>query len=225
MKTGLTVVALTIPMVFVLVFGVAASPPPDGTIRAAAVLPAALATTADGEATKYAYVGSSKCKMCHIKQHKSWKKTKMGLAFDTLKPGAVADVKKAHGLDPNKDYTTDETCLKCHTTGLGHEGGYFIPDASDKKAVRKAKKLQGVGCESCHGPGSEYVKLHTELLKTKRKYKIEEMYAAGMVKVDASTCVTCHNEQSPTIAKGDAFDYEAKKNEGTHERIPLKQRE
>ena len=45
---------------------------------------------------KYEYVGDSKCKMCHIKEHKSWRKTRMGTAFTTLKPGEKADMKKAH---------------------------------------------------------------------------------------------------------------------------------
>ncbi len=171
----------------------------------------------------YAYVGAKKCKMCHTKQHKSWKTTKMANAMDTLKPGAAAEIKTKHGLDPKKDYTTDVTCLQCHTTGFGAEGGYAIPDPNDKKAVRKAKKLAGVSCESCHGPGSEYIKIHKDLLMTKRKYKVEELYAAGMTKIDATTCTTCHNEQNPTNP-GD-FDFDKKKDEGTHKHLPLKQRE
>ena len=225
MRTMVAGAALSIPLASVLVFGIAASPPSGGSANLAALLPATGGATLEGEAADYEYVGSDKCKMCHMTAHRSWAKTKMGMAFDTLKPGASADVKKAYGLDPNKDYTTDETCLKCHTTGFGHDGGYFVPDASDAKAVRKAKKLRGVGCESCHGPGGEYIDLHMQLLMSKRKYKVEEMYALGMTKVDASVCVTCHNEDGPTVSKSDPFDFEAKKNEDTHERIPLKQRE
>ncbi len=73
----------------------------------------------DDGGSGYAYVGSNKCKKCHSKQHKSWKKTKMALALETLKPGAVAEIKTKYGLDPKKDYSTDAECLKCHTTGFG----------------------------------------------------------------------------------------------------------
>ena len=67
-------------------------------------------------AQEHAYVGSTKCKMCHLKEHKSWADTKMAQAFDVLKPGERAEAKTAAGLDPDQDYTTDTTCLPCHVT-------------------------------------------------------------------------------------------------------------
>jgi hypothetical protein len=44
------------------------------------------------------YVGVKKCKICHIKQFKSWKETSMATSFENLKPGAKADAKKKAGL-------------------------------------------------------------------------------------------------------------------------------
>ncbi len=176
------------------------------------------------EGPTYAYVGSKKCKKCHLKQYKSLEATKMGKAFDILKPGQRKEKKEQFKLDVDKDYTQDKTCIKCHTTGFGHEGGYAIPDPSDKKAVYLAKNLESVGCEMCHGPGSEYIKVFDEILKSKRKYKVEELYKVGLRKVDEAMCKTCHNEESPSINPGDSFDYEEKKDEGTHEHIALKQR-
>jgi len=190
-------------------------------VRAVA-LPAA--TVADD---KYEYVGDSKCKMCHVQQHKSWRKTRMGNAFDTLKPGAAADAKKAHGMDPEKDYTRDETCLACHTTGFGKAGGYAVPDPNDKAAVKLAKKRRNVGCESCHGPGSAYIDVFMNILMTKRKYKVEELYAVGLTKIDESTCTVCHNDKSPTFDATTGFDFDemSSKREQFHELVPLKQRE
>ena len=190
-------------------------------LSAAATMPLGL----DDSKSSASYVGSKTCKKCHLAVHKSWAKTKMGQALETLKPGNAKEIKEKFSLDPNKDYSRDEKCLKCHVTGYGKSGGYVIPDPNDKKAVRKAKKLAGVGCESCHGPGSEYNKLHTEIMKSKRKYKIEEMYAAGMQKIGKETCAVCHNEEGPTVQPGDSFDYDKKKGEDIHEHKPLKQRE
>ncbi len=182
--------------------------------------------SSDDEKPKFKYVGSKSCKMCHSSvEHKSWTKTKMGQAFDTLKPGNAKEAKVKHNLDPEKDYTQDATCLKCHTTGFGHAGGYVIPDPKDKKAVRKAKKLQNVGCESCHGPGSEYNKLFREIMQTQRKYKVEELYAVGLQKITKDTCTACHNEHSPTIDAGAPFDFETMKDKDLHERQEMKQRE
>lgn len=178
------------------------------------------------EKSQFTYVGSKSCKKCHSSvEHKTWAKTKMGQAFETLKPGNAKEAKAKHNLDPEKDYTQDTACLKCHTTGFGHEGGYFIPDAGDKKAVRKAKKLENVGCESCHGPGSGYSKLFKEIQGSKRKYKIEELYAVGLQKITKETCTTCHNEHSPSYDTSAPFDFEKMKDQDTHERSELKQRE
>lgn len=175
---------------------------------------------------KYEYVGDSKCKLCHIKQHKSRLETRMGKAFDTLKPGEKADVKKAHGLDPQKDYTKDETCLACHTTGFGKAGGYAVPDPNDKKAVKLAKKRQNVGCESCHGPGSAYIEVFMDILRSKRNYKVEELYAVGLTKIDESTCTACHNDKSPTFDSANSFHFEEMKGkrEEIHVLVELKQR-
>lgn len=174
---------------------------------------------ADGDA-EAAYVGNKKCKTCHFKQNKSWKKTPHAKALDILKPGNSAEAKQAHGLDPNKDYTTEAKCVKCHVTGLGHAGGYTI--GGDEK---KMKYLVGVGCEMCHGAGAPYVDLHKKIMKEKKPYTQAEMHAAGMVKIDADTCKKCHNEESPTFDASNPFDYEERLKTGVHEHIDLKYRQ
>ncbi|MGB3564422.1 MAG: cytochrome c family protein, partial [Thermoanaerobaculia bacterium] len=100
-----------------------------------------LATVSVG-ADDHAYVGTKDCKKCHIKEWKSWSETKMAKAYDTLKPGVAADRKTELGLEPDKDYTTDDNCVKCHVTGFGAEGG-FVSEADTPELV-------GVGCEMCH---------------------------------------------------------------------------
>ncbi len=80
------------------------------------------------------YVGTSKCRLCHLKEHRTWKVSKHGTNFDTLKGDEVK----------NPD------CLKCHTTGYGQPGGFV--------SVETTPNLKGTGCEGCHGPGSEHIK-------------------------------------------------------------------
>ena len=178
-----------------------------------------------GEGDEPAYVGSSKCKMCHRDEYKSWQETKKFKTMDLLKPGNAAESKSKHGLDPAKDYSQDAGCLECHTTGFGKEGGYAVPDAADEQAVKKAMKLAGVGCESCHGPGGSYKDPHKEIKKSKRTYKSEEMLAAGMWKIEEAQCVRCHNEKSPTHEpETNPFVFEKVKKQGGHGMFPLKQR-
>jgi hypothetical protein len=162
----------------------------------------------------HAYVGSKKCKMCHLKEWKSWAETTMAKSFDVLKPGERAEEKKAAGLDPETDYTTDKTCLPCHTTGYGEEGGFVD--------LATTPDLAGVGCEMCHGAGGTYLEDPYMTLKNK-EYKKAELVAVGMVDtVGAAQCTTCHNAESPFVADDFVFDFEANKDTGTHEKIPLK---
>ena len=56
-----------------------------------------------------------------------------------------------------------------------------------------------------------------------KEYKKADLVAVGMVDtVSAEQCVVCHNAESPFVEEGFVFDYEAKKDEGTHENHELK---
>jgi hypothetical protein len=181
-------------------------------ILSVAILGGPVCSAAGGE---HSYVGTKKCKVCHMKEWISWSKTKMALAFEVLKPGERADKKKAAGLDPAKDYTKDAGCLVCHAVGYGKPGGF--------KDFETTPDLAGVGCEMCHGPGGTYTKAEYMSLKNPA-YKKSDLIGVGLVgTIDAQTCAgLCHNDKSPFVAKGYVFDFAARRDQGVHERVPLK---
>lgn len=78
-------------------------------------------------------------------------------------------------------------CVACHSTG-----GAAQPN---------------VGCESCHGPGSEYAK---PTLMNKDKWKadpagsLKAAQAAGLTIPNEKVCVKCHNSKSPNFK---SFDF------------------
>ena len=155
------------------------------------------------------YVGASRCRPCHLPLAKSWEQTKMAKAFELLKPGVAADVKRAHKIDPAKDYTHDSTCLGCHVTGYGKPGGF--------ESIEKTAGLAGVQCEVCHGAGGGYLKPNLMSIQNK-EYKRADLVAAGMTAPAEKVCLTCHNPKSPFYKP---FDYQARKKE-VHEHVPLK---
>jgi len=185
----------------------------------------ALSATTVGDEVKY--VGSGKCKMCHKTSYKSWAETKHAKALDTLKPGANAEAKTKHGLDPAKDYTTDESCLACHTVGAGKPGGFAIVE-DEKKMKKMIKNFGGAGCENCHGAGSAYRDLHKAIKKAnkdgERKYTFEEMAEAGMTKVTQETCNECHNDKSPTYEEGKEVKLDLESRKGIHAKEEIKYR-
>ena len=127
------------------------------------------------------YVGAAKCKTCHNAdkngaQFKKWSNEAHSKAYEVLKSESAAKKAKAAGIE---DPLKSDNCLACHTTAHG------------KKNVDKSYSIEeGVGCESCHGPGSEYKKMST--MKEKDK-----AIAAGMIVADAKTCANCHKKDTP----------------------------
>lgn len=167
-----------------------------------------LACVSIADAAEIKYVGARKCKMCHKKQYKSWKKTSMANAFELLKPGVEADDKKRAGLDPSKDYTTDSTCLECHTTGYGKPGGFVD--------FKTTPKLVGIQCEACHGAGKKYLKL----MMKNPSFKHTDAVQLGLMVPDEKTCLECHNNKNPLFEGEFNFDEAIKK--GVHEHFELK---
>ena len=113
------------------------------------------------------YKGSKACKSCHQDHFKAWLEMKHSKAFESLKPEQVAGGKDEKG----------QACVQCHTTGYG-KGGF--------ESVEKTPKLTNVGCESCHGAGSDHVKAQLNAMMTEEEVTDQ--------KISKSVgCTQCHN--------------------------------
>lgn len=85
---------------------------------------------------KLEYVGSSSCglKGCHDYEYATAMTQKHAHAIESL-------VLVGSERDPE--------CVICHVVGLEYKGGYV--------SEQQTPELSGVGCESCHGPGSRHI--------------------------------------------------------------------
>ena len=106
-----------------------------------------------------AYAGNVICGACHQETFLHWKTTGHALAHETLEM-------VAHDYDPE--------CVACHVTGLYYESGFTSQE--------QTPGLKGVGCESCHGPGSMHVAAAEKGIK-----------GDGYGKVEPRDCETCHD--------------------------------
>ncbi len=144
------------------------------------------------------YEGRKKCGSCHRSQLESWEKTAHATAMDSLAPKARAEAKRKAKLDPNKDYRGDPDCVGCHSTGFNHEGGYDPREPS--------KYLTGVGCESCHGAGSEYRLVHRKggqsFEKKKQTSARQQLVDAGQEFQFEERCASCHLNYEGSAWKG-----------------------
>jgi len=80
------------------------------------------------------YVGTETCLGCHQDDHSKWAATGHAHAWDALK---------------RRDSESDPNCIACHSVGFGTPSGY--------QRAMNGERLVNVGCESCHGPGSQHV--------------------------------------------------------------------
>lgn len=109
------------------------------------------------------YLGSENCHSCHGYEYDKWATKAHAHAYDSL-------VKVGSQYDPE--------CVGCHVVGFGYESG-FLSETS-------AKDLRNVGCEVCHGPGSDHMKAVTT-----------ERVDTG-ISQPQSRCIDCHTpDRSP----------------------------
>lgn len=161
---------------------------------------------------KPSFVGSAKCdSSCHDPWYQAWVNSSHGKTYDLLKPGVRAEAKTKAKLDPQKDYTSDARCLRCHTTGYRQKGG-FVP--GETKIDPEEPNLEQVGCEMCHSVkgGAQF---RAFMKKTEGKFKRKEVEAYGMRYDFSNVCGRCHeHKNSPFLPSVDAkykFNFDERK--------------
>jgi len=87
--------------------------------------------------TRADHVGSNACQSCHEAEFKTWEASPHGHAVASLEAQGQAGAAE---------------CLECHTTAYGKRGGFPA-----EAPIAAHPDLARVGCESCHGPGSEHI--------------------------------------------------------------------
>jgi hypothetical protein len=102
------------------------------------------------------YTGSKSCNSCHEYEYAAWSSKAHAKAFSTLE-------KVGSEYDPE--------CVVCHVIGMDYESGFI--------SQQETGHLINVGCENCHGPGSEHILSAGEKKLTEPK----------------STCIDCHTPE------------------------------
>lgn len=148
----------------------------------------------------FKYVGIKSCATtCHKGESKGsqfeiWQDSKHSQAFLNLQTPEADKIAKDKGFETSAAETP--LCIKCHVLGK---------DIDQEELSETFDKTQGVQCESCHGPGSEYKKM--SIMKDK-----QQAIANGLIiqTNGAEFCKTCHNSDSPTFKSFDYDEYWAK---------------
>lgn len=152
------------------------------------------------------YVGSKACAECHQEEYKIWEKQSGGPHTQ-----ATIDLEQ----NPNNDRMWvqrqyDPECLSCHVTGWNPQE--FYPYETGYIDHEKDVHLYGSGCENCHNPGSEHIRVQRlvkdgkldkrspEALETNKAVRLRKAVARR------SHCMQCHDlDNSPDFLVEGAF--------------------
>jgi len=153
----------------------------------------------------FTYVGTKVCKECHGEdaignQYKIWAMSPHAKAYNVLLGEKAAEIAKKNKITSPE---TNKKCLKCHATGRG-----------DVESIVK----EGVGCESCHGPGSEYHKASNHVDYSSRengyrraiKFGMYPIRGIGSLKRRERLCLSCHVNDRPCFPPNPSSIYEFK---------------
>ena len=149
-------------------------------------------TLVHSEKKKRDYVGSEVCGKCHSaeaigNQYDRWLRTPHAKAVLLLGTTGALEIGKKLSI---KNPGLDRQCLRCHATGGGVD-----PDLRE----------EGVGCEACHGPGSEYNEYGSHVDTVNRQGGYETAQKKGMypvlgiksIKKREKMCLHCHDDKRP----------------------------
>lgn len=152
-------------------------------------------------------VGVRMCSQCHSETEKGdqfamWVQSAHAQSYAVLGTPRGWEAAAKAGLQGNPQGKTE--CLRCHATGFSNKPSSF---------AESFQMEEGVQCESCHGPGSDYS-------KDRSMRDREAAVAAGLLIPDEKTCAGCHNGECP--ASSENFDYAAALRTIAHPRKSLK---
>jgi len=140
--------------------------------------------------SEFTFVGAGKCKLCHRAQKRGeqyviWESGPHARAFSVLLSEKGLEEGKKSQLEGPPAETP--RCLKCHAP--------LYEQTSELKA-------EGVTCEVCHGPGSDYKKM--SIMKNREKAVENGLYIYSSQADIKKRCAPCHQSTAES-----EFDFDA----------------
>jgi YVTN family beta-propeller protein len=133
------------------------------------------------------YVGVRACAACHDgagtgNQCSLWMLSQHAQAYAVLARPESKEIARLSGIPQEPQQSP--MCLGCHATGA---------HAEDWEKDDEFRMQDGVQCEKCHGPGSEYMDAAVMMER-------EKAMAAGLQMPAANDCLVCHREKGSHVA-------------------------
>ena len=148
-------------------------------LAGAMAAPSCLLAAAAGSGKEPIYIGAQACGKCHDGptmgyQHSKWLLSAHARSYAVLALPESKEIVKLSGI--TEEPTKARMCLGCHATASEEE---------DWERAEGFRMEDGMQCEACHGPGSEYATM--EIMQNKAK-----AIANGLKIQKKEDCLMCH---------------------------------
>ena len=155
-----------------------------------------LGITPQEHASGYQFAGSQSCAECHVSAFEVWKNSPHAHATQSLiAPHGRAEIPRQ--FDPE--------CLSCHVTGW--QAQEYIPYESGFMSLAETMHLEGNGCENCHGPASEHVRLESDTESPVAEREKLRAFVHRNLTESKERCLECHDlDNSPDFHLKGAFE-------------------
>jgi cytochrome c554/c'-like protein len=150
-----------------------------------AATPSSAQAPTQSAATQKDIVGPTQCAKCHKLESEIWQHTHHFASFRSMpRLPKATEISQKMGIARVRD--PDTICAKCHFTS-GTENGQL-------------QVIAGISCESCHGPGKNYIEVHPAKKGESQAQvaeRLKKAASAGMIQKDmifkiAKNCYSCH---------------------------------
>jgi YVTN family beta-propeller protein len=158
----------------------------------------ALSAVEASAASDHFYIGVAGCRRCHDGDEGrsgfgAWYLSAHARAYAALSMPQAEEIARLSGIDT--DVFASPICLGCHSTA---------PDAEAWELDPSFFREDGVQCELCHGPGSDYADARTMADPAAAR-------RAGLSIPGKTFCMRCHQPKGShqAVLKVKEFDYES----------------
>ncbi|HTV88389.1 MAG TPA: multiheme c-type cytochrome [Stellaceae bacterium] len=130
-------------------------------------------------------VGPSQCAKCHKVEATIWQHTHHFASFRSMpRLPKAEEIAQKMGIQRIREAGT--ICAKCHFTSAVQNGQLQV--------------IAGISCESCHGPGKNYIDVHpgkkgetpAQIAERLRRAQAAGMIRPNMIFKIAKNCYSCH---------------------------------
>jgi Cytochrome c554 and c-prime len=130
-------------------------------------------------------VGPSACAKCHKAEAVIWEHTHHFASFREM-PRSQKAQQIAQKMGMTRVRASGTLCSSCHFTSMLQNG--------------RVEPIAGVSCESCHGPGKNYIEVHpgkkgetpAQIAERLRRAQAAGMIRPNMIYAIAKNCYSCH---------------------------------